>query len=571
VKEREMKRTLFQIIIVVMLLVGLLAPVTVGTVEAQETTGVIVSDVPGQSIRTLTSPRTDGKTVVWLYKNQSPVDTSARAYMADLATLVPVEITEDAVYWIDIDDGVIVWSAAPQDQISGPAVPFGVFAWDLNRDEQFDLSTPGGDVMPAISDGLVVWRGLERDPLTAATVGERILAQHLGSEEPAVVATIEDGWTAEAPKVDRDRIVWRESRQASEEGWLWRLWIASFGEEPVLLDEGLVEPLDYSNLRIYDIGGDHVVYLGNDEGLTVFNVVTRESTTLLTGSLHLAVDGRYVYSVTSWNEITAFDLSTSSFFTAPNFLQDVDPSLEYIGDISANAGVVLWAWRMYGGIGGSEIRYASSRDLLPSASQPDPGKTDPAWLYFDKTGHYLSYGFRDFWLNSGGLPVFGYPLTREYDELNHDLDEFRTVQYTERQRFEYHPEYAGTPYETLLGRLGAADADRRGLNDHEAFQRVGQPSSAGVEYFAATAHTLRGPFRDYWHSHGLEFGDAGISYRESLALFGYPISEEFVDPDTGLTTQYFERAVFEYHPDNPDPYKVLLRLLGAEEIERRGW
>jgi hypothetical protein len=44
-----------------------------------------------------------------------------------------------------------------------------------------------------------------------------------------------------------------------------------------------------------------------------------------------------------------------------------------------------------------------------------------------------------------------------------------------------------------------------------------------------------------------------------------------VDPETGLKTQYFERAVFEYHPDNPDPYKVLLRLLGAEEIERRGW
>jgi hypothetical protein len=29
-----------------------------------------------------------------------------------------------------------------------------------------------------------------------------------------------------------------------------------------------------------------------------------------------------------------------------------------------------------------------------------------------------------------------------------------TVQYFERARFEYHPEYAGTEYEVLLGLLG---------------------------------------------------------------------------------------------------------------------
>ncbi|MBX6342459.1 MAG: peptidoglycan hydrolase, partial [Thermomicrobiaceae bacterium] len=74
-----------------------------------------------------------------------------------------------------------------------------------------------------------------------------------------------------------------------------------------------------------------------------------------------------------------------------------------------------------------------------------------------------------------------------------------------------------------------------------------------------------------WHSHGLEFGDRGISSRESLALFGYPISEEFRDPQTGLTVQYFERAVFEYHPANPEPYKVLLRLLGTQAVRDRGW
>ncbi|HYI16574.1 MAG TPA: hypothetical protein VEX37_14350, partial [Thermomicrobiales bacterium] len=51
-------------------------------------------------------------------------------------------------------------------------------------------------------------------------------------------------------------------------------------------------------------------------------------------------------------------------------------------------------------------------------------------------------------------------------------------------------------------------------------------------------------------------------------LFGFPISEEFVDPDTGLTTQYFERARFEFHADNPEPFDVLLGRLGATIVER---
>jgi hypothetical protein len=36
--------------------------------------------------------------------------------------------------------------------------------------------------------------------------------------------------------------------------------------------------------------------------------------------------------------------------------------------------------------------------------------------------------------------------------------------------------------------------------------------------------------------------------------------------------QYFERAVFEFHPDNAGTdYQVLLRRLGAEVVAARGW
>lgn len=196
----------------------------------------------------------------------------------------------------------------------------------------------------------------------------------------------------------------------------------------------------------------------------------------------------------------------------------------------------------------------------------------PERRYFPETGHSLSHGFKTFWERSGGLPIFGYPLTEEFSEVNPDLGKPFTVQYFERQRFEYHPDLAGTPYEVQLGRLGVEDAKRRGLLGHPAFQSIPASAVSGdCWFFPETGHAVCGRFLAYWRSYGLEFGDPGISFRESLALFGYPISEPFTDPDTGLTIQYFERARFEYHPENPEPYQVLLGLLGRDLVRAKGW
>jgi hypothetical protein len=82
-------------------------------------------------------------------------------------------------------------------------------------------------------------------------------------------------------------------------------------------------------------------------------------------------------------------------------------------------------------------------------------------------------------------------------------------------------------------------------------------------FFAATGHTLGGTFKTYWDSHG------------GLMQFGYPISEEYqevslTDGKT-YTTQYFERARFEEHPENAGtPYEVLQGLLGREMLKLQG-
>ncbi len=80
-------------------------------------------------------------------------------------------------------------------------------------------------------------------------------------------------------------------------------------------------------------------------------------------------------------------------------------------------------------------------------------------------------------------------------------------------------------------------------------------AQSNSRFFPETGHTVKGQFLDYWNSHG------------GLAQQGYPISEEFqeksdLDGKT-YTVQYFERAVFELHPENQPPYDVLLSQLGT--------
>ena len=95
----------------------------------------------------------------------------------------------------------------------------------------------------------------------------------------------------------------------------------------------------------------------------------------------------------------------------------------------------------------------------------------------------------------------------------------------------------------------------------------------GDLFFPATGHSISGEFKRYYQTHGLEMGDRGISARESLALFGYPVSEPYdeINAEDGqrYRVQYFERARFELHPENQPPYRVLLGRLGFTSLIRR--
>jgi hypothetical protein len=94
---------------------------------------------------------------------------------------------------------------------------------------------------------------------------------------------------------------------------------------------------------------------------------------------------------------------------------------------------------------GDELLRRSGLDwtTLPRATE-----TPPECLAFAETGHNICPPFREYWERNGGLSMYGMPLTDAYAEQG------LTVQYFERNRFEHHPDKAGTPYEVQLGLLG---------------------------------------------------------------------------------------------------------------------
>jgi hypothetical protein len=166
---------------------------------------------------------------------------------------------------------------------------------------------------------------------------------------------------------------------------------------------------------------------------------------------------------------------------------------------------------------------------------------------FAETGFCVHGRFLDYWQQHGGLARNGYPLGEERRELLEDGKEY-TVQYFERVRLELHPENAA-PYDVLLGQFGRQIRRPEGA----------VPPVAGRHYFPETGHNVGPRFFDYWQANG------------GLAQFGYPLGEDFAVAIAGrqYTLQYFERARFEYHPENAPPYDVLLGQFGRTILEQQ--
>jgi hypothetical protein len=177
---------------------------------------------------------------------------------------------------------------------------------------------------------------------------------------------------------------------------------------------------------------------------------------------------------------------------------------------------------------------------------------------FDETGKQICGRFLAYWQDHGGLPQQGFPISNELKEVSEVDGKTYTVQYFERAVFELHTENAA-PYDVLLSLLGSMAFKQRypGGSPPPASDRP----TIGGQTFPETGFTVSGRFLEYWKANG------------GLAQQGFPISDEIREVSAldgkEYIVQYFERAVFEHHPENARPYDVLLSQLGTMRFKAK--
>lgn len=78
----------------------------------------------------------------------------------------------------------------------------------------------------------------------------------------------------------------------------------------------------------------------------------------------------------------------------------------------------------------------------------------------------------------------------------------------------------------------------------------GIPLGSGRIWLAETGFAVQGLWYDWYHSHG------------GLDIFGLPRSPVTPDPlNPSQCVQYFQRGVLEWHPQNPEPWRIQRRLM----------
>lgn len=174
--------------------------------------------------------------------------------------------------------------------------------------------------------------------------------------------------------------------------------------------------------------------------------------------------------------------------------------------------------------------------------------------------------FREFWQKTGGLDQFGFSITDWYPRTVNNRTFY--VQEFERARFEFHP-LVDAPHNIVLGRVGAEWLDYH-VGELTPLLPGDRQFAAGVGRCAVVepnTPAVCDAFLDYHTAHGAEIdGIPLINRNERLRLFGAPLTPAMRWSTNGqsMVVQVFERARFEYHPDDPTGKTVQMGKVHAE-------
>jgi beta propeller repeat protein len=490
-----------------------------------------------------------------------------------------------------------------------------IWGLDLTTRQAFPISEGSGDDRQPSTDGVrVVWRdGRNSDSRSGDNLLNNfdIYGAYLEERKPFPVATAPS--MQNHPSVWGNTVVWADFRNAgaSTDQEAGDIYIADFppGKETLLTtarsaqtrpvtDGRYVVWVDYRNEPSPNgLNADIYAYnLTTKQELTIAAAPDTQNDPAISGNIIVWSDFRKGAEA----DIYGFDLSTRKEFLisgAPG--SQIEPSIsgnivvwrDYRNEPDKNVGVNsdIYGYdlssqqefpiylapgpqgfpRVWGSLVAWEDSTKGIRDhdifgatisgvtipALPVASIAIPGGGSAR---FPQTGKLVTGIFNDYWQRNGGLAQQGYPISDlmlEQSDLN---GKTYRVQYFERAVFEYHPENA-PPYNVLLSQLGTF----RYKQKYPVGPPIQQPNNVpGSVLFPETGKRVGGKFLEYWQRNG------------GLPQQGYPISEEFTEVSDlngkPYLVQYFERAVFELHPENVGtPYEVLLSQLGTFRYQEK--
>ncbi len=199
---------------------------------------------------------------------------------------------------------------------------------------------------------------------------------------------------------------------------------------------------------------------------------------------------------------------------------------------------------------------------------PDPGSSETRY-FFPETAHSLNFGFLAYWKSNGGLPAFGFAISEEFQEASPEDGKFYTVQYFERSRFEYHPEFEGSPYAVQAGLLGK----QYGLShyDPDLFKKA-DPLLLGSQQLIAVPSLMYHHIRDLTAPLNSELNNYSVTPWAFVEQLDWLKANGYNTVTISQITQYLKYGV-------PLPAKpVNLRfddgwqnqLFAAQEMKKRG-